>query len=383
MRIPALLFLTLFGLMVVSAQKNAANIDAVAHKFTDAAGDGDVRLVRSMLDEGIGVNIQPSHHKGWTALMAAATSGKADVVRLLLSRGANPNVTLDDGETPLYQAAQSFFGENRPRVREIVEELIKVGAMIDTRTKEGTTPLMRYAWVKMPEIVSLLLAAKANPFLVDKEGRSSFQYAVANNDSRSTELLLPFFKELNKPDRNGETCLMWTNWGERTEALKILLAAKADPNVRNPKDGTSPLMISAQRLFRDEVRLLLNSDADVNAKDKKGRTALMYLSSSRFRMNEIGAHGDGFVVWLGATFIIDDMVKAGAKIDERDSNGQTALMLAVKAGNAHFADSLLRNGADPNIKDNQGKTAKAYETEDYVNKRESLLNLEKKVKTKN
>lgn len=383
MRTTALLFLILFSLTVVSAQKKAAKIDAVAHKFTNAAGDGNVRLVRSMLDEGTGVNIHPSHHKGWTALMAAATSGKADVVRLLLSSGADPNVMLDDGETPLYQAAQSFMDDDRPRVGEIVEDLLKAGAKIDGRTKDGTTPLMRYAWVEMPEIISILLAAKANPFLVDNEGRNAFQYAVANNDGRSTELLLPFFKDLNKPDRNGETCLMWTNWGERTEVLKVLLAANADPNVRNPKDGTSPLMISAQRLFRDEVRLLLNSDANVNARDKKGRTALMYMSSSRFRMNEVGAHGNGGVVWLGAGSIIDDLVKAGAKIDEQDSNGQTSLMLAVKAKNAHFAESLLRNGADPNIKDNQGKTAKAYETEDYVNIREALLNLEKRVKTKN
>jgi ankyrin repeat protein len=44
---------------------------------------------------------------GWTALHEACCSGHAELIQLLLSRGANVNARCRDSATPLHKAARS------------------------------------------------------------------------------------------------------------------------------------------------------------------------------------------------------------------------------------------------------------------------------------
>jgi quinoprotein dehydrogenase-associated probable ABC transporter substrate-binding protein len=54
---------------------------------------------------------------------------------------------------------------------------------------------------------------------------------------------------------------------------------------------------------------------------------------------------------------IEYILKRGAKVDARDSDGQTALMEACKSGDLSVITGLLAYKANPNIKDNDGWTA--------------------------
>ena len=51
------------------------------------------------------------------------------------------------------------------------------------------------------------------------------------------------------------------------------------------------------------------------------------------------------------------LLDLGARIDERDARGRTALMIAAEGGHAGIADLLLARGADPALKDKDGKRA--------------------------
>ena len=51
------------------------------------------------------------------------------------------------------------------------------------------------------------------------------------------------------------------------------------------------------------------------------------------------------------------LLKAGAAVNERQSGGFTALMAAAQNGDADLLRVLLAHGADPSIKDDQGRTA--------------------------
>jgi ankyrin repeat protein len=55
------------------------------------------------------------------------------------------------------------------------------------------------------------------------------------------------------------------------------------------------------------------------------------------------------------------LVKTGARLDDRDTSGQTALILAVR-WNPHPAiiSALLTLGADAKLKSNEDKTAVEY-----------------------
>src|SRR5262245_42088974 len=49
---------------------------------------------------------------------------------------------------------------------------------------------------------------------------------------------------------------------------------------------------------------------------------------------------------------VPDMLKAGAKINEKDSRGRTALMIASANGNFEIAKILIDAGANPNQQGN-------------------------------
>jgi ankyrin repeat protein len=74
-------------------------------------------------------------------LIGAATGGHADVVTLLLSRGANPNCTGDDGRTPLMIAASRGS-------KATVSALVKHGAGVPILSDFGYT-FTRLMWVQV------------------------------------------------------------------------------------------------------------------------------------------------------------------------------------------------------------------------------------------
>ena len=63
----------------------------------DAAGAGDVVAIAMLLDGG--ADIELAIPGGWTPLIVAANAGRADAVRLLLARGANRDAKTSDGYT--------------------------------------------------------------------------------------------------------------------------------------------------------------------------------------------------------------------------------------------------------------------------------------------
>ena len=75
-------------------------------------------------DVGIDAPDSPPEQRGTTPLLYAASTGDAEMLRLLLSHGADPNRPKDDGMTPL--AAAIFRGQ-----LESVQALVEAGADVD------------------------------------------------------------------------------------------------------------------------------------------------------------------------------------------------------------------------------------------------------------
>ena len=55
--------------------------------------------------------------------------------------------------------------------------------------------------------------------------------------------------------------------------------------------------------------------------------------------------------------VINLLVDRGARLDDQDDRGRTALMIAAELDHRAPAEALLARGADPTLKDKQGKTA--------------------------
>lgn len=115
-----------------------------------AAGQNSAEIVRHLLTAGAEVNTQGV--TGNTALSDATIYGHEGVVEILLAAKANPNLTDRDGFTPLMGAVIS--GKES-----VVSQLLAAGALVNTVAQDGRTAIKIARERKKPKILALLEAA--------------------------------------------------------------------------------------------------------------------------------------------------------------------------------------------------------------------------------
>lgn len=122
---------------VACAVASLAAVDAHAQsnasaRMSFAAADGDLRVVTRMLDSGFAVNTQwaPNDH---FALLKAAEWGHVAVVRLLLTRGADPKLRDGAGRTARWWAINNDH-------REVVRILAEAEGIAPDAGRRDTAP---------------------------------------------------------------------------------------------------------------------------------------------------------------------------------------------------------------------------------------------------
>jgi hypothetical protein len=184
------------------AQRPPSVIEAV-HKGHAVGREQDgVDAVRAALTAGGDVNERDD--SGWTPLMHAALECRAQIVKLLLERGADTKRRansaqgksfMDQGQTALTIAAGCFINRRRAELAPergmseayieselsaplmIVHDLIDHGAAVEATDADGRTPLMMAAMQGWSGVIRELLARKASVNAVDHLGRTAVDYA--------------------------------------------------------------------------------------------------------------------------------------------------------------------------------------------------------------
>ena len=209
----------------------------------------DLAKTRMLLDAGVDVNA--ASQLGRTPLIAAAASSQsAEVVRLLLARGANMNAADNSGVTALNAAANA---DNR----EAAELLLERGAdpNAQARLPQAATPLMGAAINGNAALVASLLARKANVAVVSertgaivKNGPVRFgsvtalHLAATGGNPQVVESLLKAGAPVNAADTRGMTPLVFAVATDRPDPriIRFLLANGADSSFR-VEGGESPI----------------------------------------------------------------------------------------------------------------------------------------------
>ncbi|MFC0709596.1 ankyrin repeat domain-containing protein [Azorhizophilus paspali] len=107
---------------------------------------------------------------------------------------------------------------------------------LEARGQHGLTPLMRAALQGRREMVRELLALGADIRARNDDGNTALWLACVSRDSGLVQDLIDAGIELDNRNDAGSTALMYTASSDRPELLKILLEAGADPQVRNFDD---------------------------------------------------------------------------------------------------------------------------------------------------
>jgi ankyrin repeat protein len=231
-------------LLASGADVNAQN---VFHATALIWAGGDAVKSRMLIEHGADINVRTQ--QGQTPLMVAARrNGNADLVRLLLEKGAD---TKTPGDTTLIPAAQSGDVD-------IMRLLIENGANVNcVSPRIGETPLYHAAVSGNVAAVRLLLAKGANPNAGLKNltrvlGGATMDIGISK-----------------------QTPLMWAAPTGSADLIRALIDAGANVNAQDIQ-GMSPLMLAVASENQDlaVVRVLLQSGANVNARSGRGETAL-------------------------------------------------------------------------------------------------------------
>jgi ankyrin repeat protein len=150
----------------------------------NACASGDERRVRDIVDgEGALLINAQKPETGATALQRATEFGRVEIVTLLIARGAQPNISGKDNQTPLFQAAYNGFVP-------IVDSLLKAGANPNvTESRFGDTPLILAAWKGHMEVVERLVLAGADVNARAQDGRTALQLAHQKKDVSMAKFL--------------------------------------------------------------------------------------------------------------------------------------------------------------------------------------------------
>ena len=219
----------------------------VVDDFVRAAADGDASLTEAYLRGGMDRNSQDK--RGISPLMAAAVSGKADVVKMLLDENANPNLQESrSGNTALLLAAEN----NQPAT---VRALIEGNADVRIRNKENVTALLKAANSRFDDVAAVLLDTSKDQLTKDGEIDKALSVAALLDDGKLLTALLDKGAKPNAKIENGQTALMFAAMFGRQEMVETLLNRGADPRLVD-KNGANASVLALQKGHPDLAKLI-------------------------------------------------------------------------------------------------------------------------------
>lgn len=255
----------------------AGSLDTGDNLLMIAARNGRLEVVQDLLAAGVDVHYVHPEDDGATALSCAASAGHGAVVRYLLAAGARVENFPGHGDLALRAAVECGH-------QEVAAALIAAGAEVNEAILEcaadaGEEAMVAYlASLKKPDkprqvTRRLREGARRQQRRQDKAAQNLILNAGLGK-VRAVEKALAAGVDVNTANEDGMTALHAAACWGHVPVLRALLAAGADPNVREGNTRETPLQAAAGRGHFEAARLLLAAGADVNLVDAERKTAL-------------------------------------------------------------------------------------------------------------
>jgi bla regulator protein BlaR1 len=275
-----------------------------------AALEGNVPVLREMLDEGVDVNSVTNDDRKQTALNVAVFNGKVDAMKFLISKGADVNKTD-----------------------------VKLGTALQSAMEGG-----------QPECADYLMAhgATADPAMI----------AAYKDDTAGLKPVL----EKNPPDVEllKHLCRIAAVNGHATEFQTVIGRLRIQPGATDWDISDGAMNIAIERGYRDVVQAALDESPYANKLNKSGVMRLAaavdqnpgmraWLESKGYKIPQY-TDGERLIDATEQEDLpeMERLLKKGADVNYRGESSWTPITKAAAWNKVYATKLLLAHGADPN-----------------------------------
>jgi ankyrin repeat protein len=307
--------------------------DSSNQTFLHWAAKDNPPIVQILLDHH--AEIDPQNNDLQTPLFIAVTARSLTAAKLLLSRGATPNLKNRLQSSPLHLAEKNM---------DMMILLIRQGAIVDIKDEK---------FKKILTSDQFLLAIE-NELAKSDPGSDSFLsgalllgYMARGRASKIKELLTTKTVDANIKDAQGMSPLWWIlELGDLGKSVQMLLDHGADASFKDV-NGWSLLHRAVEKGYWSVTKELLQHE------------------KSKLSANEAGVHGVTpleMAAYRPDERIVKMLINKGGDRDVRDLQGATLLHMASQNGHYLTAEMLIENYMqDPQkLVDTKGRTALHY-----------------------
>ena len=375
---------------LLDAGTDANHVSSAGHTpLHIAVTKSNIDLVSLLLDQNI--NINSATIDGKTPLHIAVEQGDEDIIQKLLSHDANPRFKDAPGNTSLHLAVKvkqetrsqfvkkgSSYTSPYPTSYhtcsiQAVEAIIEHGADVNAVNNIGQTALWFACVDGQDSFVKILLDTGAEPNIVDKYGDSCLHAAIHGQCSTETiHKIVDHGAHVNAVNKDGATPLLLACSAAHEGVVRLLLKAKADPNIADDDGDASLHAAAAADCSKETLQEVIGCGADLNAVNKRGITALL-LNCFYRQMDSVKillkagadptiADKEGFSCIHAAidgrcsTDILQTLIRHGAHIDAARKDGTNALLCACSTEQSESVRFLVQAKADVSITKPDGNT---------------------------
>lgn len=290
--------------------------------ITSAVKNNDVAALEKAINENPGFNLDFIQTDGNTLLITAIDNKLPEIRNLLIEKGASVSkASINDKRTPLIAAVDSEDIYS-------VQILLDNGASLDKKNNEGNTALHVALKKNLEEIAVALIKHGADLNITDAQKNNALKLAEDSTCEKAFNLITSILQvEYGAPDLASYRSIIISGHNERLRTVldrypKIV----SDYETINPLALLVDLKNKAQAF--ETASILLEKKANVNGPFNADVTPLIQATTKQDK---------GFVYLF---------LKENADPQLKDKDGKSALIHAVELNNFELVDLLISYSAN-------------------------------------
>jgi len=297
-------------------------------------------------------NVNQSDDNSNSVLMTAVSlKAPADVLKLILSKGGDPNARNKAQDSALHIAVRENYAEQGVVLLDANADIFQYNAkqenplflaltakpsplewffrpnVIAARDANGDSVVHHAARKDLPDGIAYLISKGASLNVLNNAVETPLHTAAKYNATHAITYLVSAGSSLKAADIKGDIPLQSAVLADAAQATEMLVSAGSPVNNQN-YSGETAMHQASQKNNASIIRLLVANGAKTEMQDNRGFTPLSTAAAN------------------GAYDAANELLKSNALVDTRDNSGSTPLYQAVSGEHVSVMRLLLANAAD-------------------------------------